>query len=729
MPAAFQAEFADKGILKIVFDYQERSVNLLNEATLTELDGLITELADSAEIRAAYVVSGKADNFCAGAEVAEIRKISSQEDAFKKSRIGQQLFQRWSQLPFPTLLVIDGSCMGGATEWALASTFRFCGDRREVGIGLPEIKLGVIPGWGGSVRLPNLIGLRNALKMILTGDAVTGPKAYRMGLVDKLVPASILDDSALRFLRDILENGDKKVLQRRRQVRGRRGFLETSIIGRNLVQRRAYKEVSKRTRLEYPAPFEAIKTVKFGRENDLEDALMYEARKFAVLAASKVSRNLVRTWFLIDRSRKMRGVGNEVREAAKTPIEKVGIFGAGTVGGAIAVMCGEADIPVRLKDVQHDPLAKTIERARDRFQERIAGRKLSEREAELKADRISPTTDDSGFSRVDLLIEATQEDAGIKEDALHSGDRLTPEKTIVATTSSTYGVDALARHVRQPHLFAGIHLPTPVNNNPIVEIVKGVNTSPQTLATLFQLALNWKKFPIVVKDKPGYLVNRLLMPYLSEAMTILSSGVQVEHIDLAMQQFGFEQGPLRFLDEMGLDIAMRIFNAVQKEYPARFPENETLFAMLNYQRAGRKSGKGFYEYHPYKKPAVRRKLYKELQIKSNKHMPVLEIQERLLYVMINEAAYCLQEGIVPHSEDVDLASIFSIGFPPFHGGLLGYADSEGIEKIAGRLRIFAESLDERQRYLPSPYLIRMVESGKLFYSRQMPQPSEVPQNL
>lgn len=713
MSKAFQAEFAEKGILKIIFDLPDSPVNLFNAETVEELNRLIEELRADTNIKAAYVVSGKEKNFSAGADVQEIRHITSSEDAYAKSRFGQMLFERWRQLPFPTLAVIDGACMGGGTEWALAFTYRMGSDRPETRIGLPEVKLGIIPGWGGTVRLPRLIGVKNALKLILNGEPVSAAEAYRICLTDDLAPYKMLDRAAVEFLQKILASGEREILQRRRKNPERRGFRESLRLGRNQVFRKTRKEIFRKTGEQYPALLAGLQAVMFSCDNQLEDALMFEARKFAVLAASSTCRNLLWIYFLNEEMKKSHGVKN--REIVPEKISRLGILGAGEMGSGLAYLAALNGHPVRLKDAAYPPLSRALAGIWQLFQRQVSRQRLTARQAELKMDLISPTVEYSGLARADLVMEALPEERVLKKEILKKAEECCGEGTILTTAAATFPVSEVAKHCRRPERLAGFRGVYPLHQMRLVEIVKTKHTSEQTVATLYELAKQWGKFPVVVQDRPGFLLNRLLALYLAEALALLESGAPIHWVDLAMIRFGMSRGPFQMLDEMGQEKARKLLRCLQNYLGKRFPGSGLLEAML--KNSSPESDREWKFYLPgrneAKKKNVNRRIYKKHKIRLKKSFELLEIQDRLLLLMINEAAICLEEKIVERPGSIDAATLFGMGFPKFRGGLLRHADSIGIAKIMGRLWYFSEMVGER--YAAAPLLQQISESGKEIY--------------
>ncbi len=713
MAAIFRTEFIADGILKIVFDLPDSRANIFNRAVFEELPALIDELEVNREVRLAVLTSAKENIFIAGADVNEIFHITNVDDAYEKSRLGQKLIDRWENLPFPTLAVVHGACMGGGTEFILGCTYRIASDHEKTRIGLPEVKLGVIPGWGGTQRLPRLIGLQNALKMILTGNPVDARRAYRYHLVDEVFPYKILDDAMLKVAQRILADGGKSYLSRRKKRPLLEVALEATAIGRNQMFKKSREMVLKETRGHYPAPLAALEAVKYGSEHDLQQGLEYEARKFAEMAVTDVSKNLIRIFFFTEEIKKESGVDNP--KVKPRPIHKLGILGAGVMGGGIAQLAAYRDHPVRLKDIDEKPLATAMAHAKELFDQLVKRRRLSQRQADIKMGLISTTLDYSGFKHTDLVIEAVVEDVAIKKKVFSELMEHVPPNAIVASNTSAIPITELARAVKRPGRFAGMHFFNPVHRMPLIEIIRGKKTTDETVVTLVSLCKKWGKTPIVVNDGPGFLVNRLLMPYMAEAVMLLEGGVSIQDIDRAMLDFGMPMGPFRLYDEVGIDVAYKAARVMQEYFGDRLPASESIEKMVKAGRLGIKSGKGFYlpkakkEQHRKVDPSV----YAFLGIRPETPMAAETIQKRLIYLMLNEAARCLDEQIARQPRDVDVGLIFGIGFPPFRGGLLVYVDRLGVAAVIQEMQTLAAEVGDR--YAPVPLLQKIAASGKGFY--------------
>ena len=711
--SVFKQQMLDDGILKIIFDLPDSRANIFNRTSIPVLEALITELEQRQDVRLVLFTSAKESIYIAGADVHEIFTIRDREEAYQKARLGQQLFLRWAALPMPTVALINGACMGGGTEFSLAFTYRLATDSPKVRIGLPEVKLGVIPGWGGTQRLPRLIGLQNALKIILRGGAVDSNRALRQHLVDEVIPHAIAEEASLKFCRSILDEKGRTYQERRKKRPLMEKLLEATAAGRGQIIKKSREMVFKETRGHYPAPIAALEAVAFGLEHSLEEGLEYEARKFAEVAVTEVSKNLIRIYFFTEAIKKSNGVANDTIKPRS--IQKIGILGAGVMGGGIAQLAAFRGHPVRIKDIAEPPLAAALAHARELFANLVKKHRLSERDADLKMGLISTTTDYSGFENVDLVIEAVVEDIAIKQKVFKELNTVVTDHAIVASNTSAIPISELAKVYKRPEQFIGMHFFNPVHRMPLIEIIRGKHTNDETVATVFALSKAWGKTPIVVNDGPGFLVNRLLMPYMAEAVVLLESGIPVPDIDQAMLDFGMPMGPLRLYDEVGLDVAFKAAKVMQQYLGDRFPAPVSIEKMVQAGRLGKKTGSGFYRHTEKKKghSPVDTSIYAFLGIKPSGKMPLEMIQKRLLYPMVNEAARCLAEGIATTPQDVDVGVIFGIGFPPFRGGLLRWVQHTGLVQMVADMEMLAQEVGER--YQPVAYLQDMVARGETFY--------------
>lgn len=709
-PNAFHLIVSQDRLATLIFDAPDRKVNVFTAEVMAELGTLITELARRSDIDCLVLVSGKRDNFIAGADVNAIAGVTDPTLAAEGSRVGQRLFAAWQALPFPTIAAIHGTCLGGGTELSLASTYRVASDSASTKIGLPEVKLGILPAWGGCTRLPRLVGIPGALEMILQAKNVIPYKALKMGLVDALLPAA-------SFLPQVREFALGKRGQTRRGARKGGGLmsilLESNPLGRSLIFSQAKKQVLAQTKGQYPAPLKALEAVRVGLEKGREAGFEAEARLAGELATGVISKNLVHVFQLMEGLKKpsSRPPG-KVRE-----IHQTAVLGAGVMGGGIAqLIADQADLPVRMKDLQESALASGLNHANGLFKKQVERRRLDRPTAKRKMNLLRPGLDYSGFQQVDLVIEAIIEKLPVKQQVFAELERETPERAILASNTSSLSIDLIAARCRNPSRVVGMHFFNPVDKMPLVEVIAGTKTSAEATATVWDFSRKIGKTPVVVKDGPGFLVNRLLMFYSLEALWLLSEGHKIEDLDRAMTDWGMPMGPMALTDEVGVDVAVKVAHILAEAFPERLP----LPALLDRfggspDRLGTKSGLGFYRYERRKRLGVDPAVYRLLGVEPRVSNPNLgAIAERMVLPMVNEAARCLAEGVVGDAGSLDLAMIMGTGFPPFRGGLCRWADAQGLVQVLRLLEEMAGRVGERHQ--PAEALREAAEAGG-FYAR------------
>jgi 3-hydroxyacyl-CoA dehydrogenase/enoyl-CoA hydratase/3-hydroxybutyryl-CoA epimerase len=693
----------------LTFDLPGKRVNVFTRAALAELEQVIGEAAARKDIGCLILLSGKAGNFIAGADVEEIARVSDPVEAEAGARIGHRLFAAWESLPFPTVAAVRGTCLGGGTELALASTYRVASDGAATRMGLPEVRLGIVPGWGGSTRLPRLIGIPEALDLILTGKTVAGRKALKLGLIDALLPDA-------RFLDLVRDFARERVDRKRRESGGgvdlKELFLEKNPLGRKVVFDQARKKTLEQTRGHYPAPLRAIEVVRVGIEDGRRAGFDAEARALSDLAISRTSKNLVHVFHLTEKAKREAGLpGGTPREVRRTAV-----LGAGVMGGGIAqLIAHEAGLPVRMKDVRTEALASGMAHAAELFERQVKRHRLDAPEARRKMALISPTLEYQGLGSVDLVVEAVVEKLEIKQDVFAELARHVPESAVLASNTSSLSIAAIGAKTPHPERVMGMHFFNPVHKMPLVEVIATDVSDPAAVNTVFAFTRRLGKTPVLVKDTPGFLVNRLLMFYSTESFWLLDEGYRVEDLDRALSDWGMPVGPMTLTDEVGIDVATKVAHILHEAFSDRLPVPAWLDRLAANGRLGTKNGKGIYRYEGRERKEPDPGVYNLLGLHPKIHNPDPSyIVDRTVLPMVNEAARCLEEGVVRNAADLDLALIFGTGFPPFRGGLCRWADQEGLSQIVDTLERLEGSVDARFR--PSEALVRTAEAGG-FYTR------------
>ena len=711
--SSFQFDIEEDGLGILTFDRPGEKVNTFSREVFEEFSDVLVGLARETRLKGLLIRSGKPGTFIAGADVKEFVDLPAARIREGSAR-GQALFEQLARLPVPTIVAINGTCLGGGTELALACDYRLMSDAPKAKIGLPEVQLGIFPAWGGCARLPRLVGLAAALDLILTGKQLDAKRARKIGLVDEAVPAAIFEDWSRRFARE--KRGGGKPRPGRRGPAGVRDWvLEKNPLGRRLIFKTAREKIVGTMDFHYPAPLEALLVFEESSGLPIEAALEVENAHIANIFGGEVQRNLLSIFFWTEEVKKETGVLDST--VRPLPVTRVGVLGAGVMGGGIAQLAADKGIPARMKDIEPDALAHGYAAAAGVWRKAVERGRLKPRQMAAKMALLSGTLDYSGFSRCEVTIEAVVEKLGVKRAVLKEWEAVVPEQAIFASNTSTLPIGEIAAAALAPGRVVGMHFFNPVDRMPLVEVIRGPRSSDSSVATVFALAKTLGKTPVVVKDSPGFLVNRILAPYLSEGVRLVKEGCPIENVDRAMMEFGMPVGPLALLDDVGLDVAAKAAEVLEKAFPDRMRRagDEALAAA---GRLGRKSGRGFYDYRGGKRTAASSQAYGILGVTPGKTSPVGqdEIESRLVFSMINEAAYCMAEELVASASKLDLAMIFGTGFPPFRGGLLRHADSLGSSRVLAALEDLASRLGTR--FQPAPLLRDMAKSGARFHTEQ-----------
>jgi len=703
--SAFTLSTTD-GIAILMLDVPGEPVNVLGSAVIGEFEALLDRIADDPVARAVVIISGKPDNFVAGADIEEFIRIRTAGEGEALSRAGQEMINRVERFAKPVVVAIHGACVGLGCELALAGAWRIATDSPKTVIGLPEVQIGILPGAGGCQRLPRRIGVRAALDIILAGKSERAAKALKLGLIDELVPQSILRGTALGAADRLARLG---IPHRRR---GGSLLLDRNPLGRALVYRRARKAVLKKTGGHYPAPRAALDAVRTGMEHGMEAGLRREAKLFGELAVGEVSRNLVRIFFATNALKKDDGVAPGT--ATPLPVRRLGVVGSGFMGAGIAgTAVVQAGVEVRLKDADLPRVGKGLKVATDIVRGQLTRRRITRYEYARKAALLTGSGDWRGFVRADLVIEAVFEDLAVKRRVMAEAESVLRPEAVLASNTSTIPIASISEGARHPERMLGMHFFSPVDRMPLLEVIPTHTTGPDAIATAVQFGRRMGKTVIVVADRPGFWVNRILSPYLNEAGLLLAEGAPIEVIDETMTRFGFPVGPVALLDEVGIDVAHKAAGVMQAAFGERMTPGPGVGKMVQAGRLGRKAGKGFYLYHDGHKTEPAPGAYKVLGVTPLATVDRSRLEQRLVFILLNEAALAASEGVVRSPRDGDIGAVFGIGYPPFRGGPLRYIDQLGAKEVVKTLE--ALTALHGPRFTPAPPLAEMARSGGRFY--------------
>ncbi len=699
----------EEGIAIITFDAPDAPVNVLGSRLVHEFDALFTEIERDDAILGAVLLSGKPDVWIAGADIEELVATTSASDAEALSRTGQRSLDRLAALRKPVVAGIHGACLGGGLETALACHWRVLSDHPKSVCGLPEVQLGLLPGAGGTQRLPRLIGLQAALDLMLTGRTVRPRKARSLGLVDDLVHPAILRAVAVQRAREL---ATRQRIRTERKSGATGLLLEDNPVGRAVVFRQAREQVLKKTRGAYPAPLAVIEVVAEGYAHGMTQGLEAEARAFGTLAASDVSRELTFLFFATTALRKDSGVTAEGVEPR--PVQRLGIVGAGFMGAGIASVAVQQQMQVRFREASLERVASGLHAVREVLDERRRKRRITRLAFDDMLSLVSGGTDWTGFRRADLVVEAVFEDLAVKHDVLRSVEREAPD-AIFASNTSTIPIARIAEASAHPDRVIGMHFFSPVHKMPLLEVIVTPATSDETTATAVACGRTMGKTVIVVTDGPGFYVNRILAPYINEAGRLLDEGVAMDTIDDALTAYGFPVGPITLLDEVGLDIAGKSGRIMADAFGARLAPSVTLQRVIESGRTGRKGKRGFYTYDDAgKRSGPDTAVYALTPVTGARGtIAAAEVQDRTVLPLLNEAVRCLEDGVLRTPRDGDVGAVFGIGYPPFRGGPFRTIDALGAAEVVRRL----EALDARfpGRFTPAGRLREMAARGERFY--------------
>jgi 3-hydroxyacyl-CoA dehydrogenase/enoyl-CoA hydratase/3-hydroxybutyryl-CoA epimerase len=703
--SAFTLTKQDNGIAVLAMDVPGESMNTLKAAFGDEMTVLLDDIEKDSSIKGVVLVSGKDNSFVAGADITMLDACSTADEAMALAKGGQDIFNRIETMRATFVAAIHGPALGGGLELAMACHYRVCTDSPATQLGLPEVQLGLLPGSGGTQRLPKLAGIQQAIKMMLTGASVRAKQAKKYGIVDEVVPRSVLVEVASQF-------ATRSKPSRKVEPKGLvNKFLEGTGPGRNIVFKKASEQTQAKTRGNYPAPQQILDVVAVGINKGIKAGLEAEARAFGQLVMTPESKQLRQIFFATTAMKKESGVADVPPEK----VNKVGVLGGGLMGGGIAyVTATKAGVPVRIKDIQPAGIANAMKYSYDLLNKKVKRRFMRKSEMQKQLALLTGTLDYSGLQDADIMVEAVFEDVGLKRKMVADVEQACKAETIFASNTSSIPIGDIAAEAARPENVIGLHYFSPVDKMPLAEVIAHEITSDQTISTTVEFAKKQGKTPVVVKDGAGFYVNRILAPYMNEAASLILAGEPIDHIDKALLNFGFPVGPVKLLDEVGIDVGTKIIPVLMDAFGERFTAPSAFDKVLADDRKGKKNKKGFYDYSG-KKPgkAVDESIYPLLGVSPSKSRSESEISERCVLMMLNEAARCLDEGVIRCARDGDIGAIFGIGFPPFLGGPFRYMDQLGISKVVERLNYYADKVDGK--FKPAAVLEKMAAENTSFY--------------
>lgn len=701
----FQIEVAD-GIATIWIDSKGEKMNVVSPKLIVFFDEIFDELNNNSEVKAAVFISRKKD-FIAGADINSF-KADKKGDFEPLVRRGHKMLNRIEKSKKPIVSAIHGTCYGLGVELSLACAGRVATKHSSTKLALPEVKLGLLPGQGGTQRLPRLIGVQKALDMMLTGKNIYARPALKMGLVDELVDPSKLHKAACTMAKK-LAAGTFKRPEKKGGLLNK--VLDTSL-GQRIVLKKAREMAMQQSQGNYPAIPAIIDCVEYGLKNGMKKGLKFEAKKFEELILSDESKALISIFHNMTNKKK-----NPMPELVR-PVKTIGMLGAGFMGAGITEVSVTKGYDVILKDIKDDYISKAKQQVWKALKKKLKRKSITQFEAQQTMNHINGQLDYDNFEHVDLIIEAVLEKMDLKKKIIKELEQHTNEDVIFASNTSSLSITEMAKASRKPENVIGMHYFSPVPKMPLLEIVKTDQTADWVIATCMEVGIKQGKTCIVVQDSPGFYVNRILAPYLNEVMLMIEEGVSITDMDRAMKKLGFPVGPAALMDEVGIDVGAHIMSGDLMTAVADREGITVSYALPKMFEAGllgRKSGKGYYLYDPKtnKKKGENKDAYQYFGGKDRKKMDTTEIQNRGLMLMLNEAVMCLDEGIIANPTDGDVGAIFGIGFLPFTGGPFRYMDTRGISNIVKTMEALSAKFGPK--FKPADMLYRMVANGETFH--------------
>lgn len=705
MTDTFNLTRQDNGIAILTIDVPNETMNTLKIEFGEQINAVLDEIENDREINGVVLTSGKANSFVAGADITMLDSCKTADDAEQIAKGGQAVFQRIENMRQTFVAAIHGPALGGGLELALACHYRVCSDDDATQLGLPEVQLGLLPGSGGTQRLPRLIGIQAAMTMMLTGASKRAKQAKKLGLVDDMVPQSVLLEVATKYALKSKPNRPKP----------QKGLvskaLELNSFGRDFLFKKAKEQTLGKTKGNYPAPLKIIEVIDIGIKQGMQAGLSAEAKSFGELVVTPESAELRQIFFATTEMKKEQGVA----DVEPRKVKKVGVLGGGLMGGGIAyVTATKAGVPARIKDIRPEGIANAMKYSYDLLNKKVKRRFMLKSQMQKQLSLLTGTLDYRGMQDADVVVEAVFEDIELKRRMVADVAANCHENTIFASNTSSIPIAEIAEGAAKPENIIGLHYFSPVDKMPLAEVIATPKTSDETISTTVAFARKQGKTPVVVKDGAGFYVNRILAPYINEAANLILAGEPIDAIDKALVKFGFPVGPIKLLDEVGIDVGTKIIPILMAQFGERFAAPAAFDKVLADDRKGKKNQKGFYSYSG-KKPGkfVDESIYTLLSVTPQKQLSGPEIAERTVLMMLNEAARCIDEAVIRSPRDGDIGAIFGIGFPPFRGGPFRYMDSLGIQQVVDRLNHYTNTVGDK--YTPAEILVSMAAEGKTFY--------------
>ena len=689
----------NNGIATLVLDMKGEKANKLSFGFLDELSLILDEIHKNSSIQVLVFQSAKEKIFIAGADINEIKEFNDETEAFKMLIKGDEILTKIENLPMPTIAYVHGACMGGGLEFVLCCNYIVGTTNAVTKFAFPEVKLGFFPGLGGTQRMPKRVGLINALDLILSGKTIDAKKALRIGLANKIFDHGQKESKLEAFIQEVLSNKIKKT-----PLSLMHKIMQSNQLTRSIVYKKTLESIEKKVNKDFKAPYVALEVIEKTFTMKFDEGIEIEAKAFAKLCVTKESKNLIDLFFLFEKMKK-----NYTK--TDNPISNVAVLGNGIMGKGIIWLFSKYlnDVRVKVRKItQIEGMLKDIHKI---YAYLLKTRRMTKNQIDFKMNKISYTQNFDGMNHTQLALEAIIENEEAKKEIFKNLEATLGKDSIIATNTSSISIETLGNELKNKKNFLGVHFFNPVNKMPLVEVIPTSHTSKKTINRVFEMLIACGKTPILVGDCAGFVVNRVLLPYINEAGFILQEGSNIPHIDKTLKEFGLPMGPFTLADTVGIDIGFHVATILKESYGTRMPIADILSKIYEMKLLGVKSKKGFYDYSQ-KEKSVNSDIYK-LQ-ESNKVFTTEEIISRCIYIMINEASRILEENIVTQAEIIDLAMIAGTGFPPYKGGLLKYADEVGTGEIIAELKRLEELYGER--FTPSDLLIKLHENNKTFYT-------------